>query len=382
MAPSVSPALTNQVLDEYELVRDTPRRIRFSRSIDCQEFDTTLPPAGVGKSRRSPVPGTYPRGILARKVRVIAGSNSGARSNLAAALAVSGDRRGGRGVISSWSSTVRSVDSDSESLPDIERGERGKRGERGGRAVRAARTDRVDSGRSGWKYDQYDRYDDQVSPVHYRDRGRDCDRDCDRDRDRNRSRNRDLDLDRDRDVDRDRDRDRDRNWNHEREHGRTSSVAASSASGVASRGDGDFPDLIPIPSAVYGSVRPARRAALNAKLLSRSASASASASPSGSFPVSAGSPNTGIYSHGSFDSFGSFGTVDGFPGAAPFGSSGFSGSSSRSSSRSSSVYAVTPRSRTPAISSRVLNPHREVVASVRPVGSSVVSMRYVSVGDL
>lgn len=358
MAPSVSPALTNQVLDEYELVRDTPRRIRFSRSIDCQEFDTTLPPAGVGKSRRSPVPGTYPRGILARKVRVIAGSNSGARSNLAAALAVSGDRRGGRGVISSWSSTVRSVDSDSESLPDIERGERGKRGERGGRAVRAARTDRVDSGRSGWKYDQYDRYDDQVSPVHYRDRGRDCD------------------------VDRDRDRDRGRNWNHEREHGRTSSVAASSASGVASRGDGDFPDLIPIPSAVYGSVRPARRAALNAKLLSRSASASASASPSGSFPVSAGSPNTGIYSHGSFDSFGSFGTVDGFPGAAPFGSSGFSGSSSRSSSRSSSAYAVTPRSRTPAISSRVLNPHREVVASVRPVGSSVVSMRYVSVGDL
>lgn len=367
MAPSVSSALTNQVLDEYELVRDTPRRIRFSRSIDCQEFDTTLPPAGVGKSRRSPVPGTYPRGILARKVRVIAGSNSGARSNLAATLAVSGDRRVGRGVVSSWSSTVRSVDSDSESLPDIERGERGKCGERVGRAVRAARTDRVDSGRSGWKYGQYDRYDDhQASLVH----------DRDRDRDRDRSRNRDFDRDRDRNVDRDRDRDRDRNWNHEREHGRTSSVAGSSASGVASRGDGDFPDLV--PSAVYSSVRPARRAALNAKLLSRSASALASVSPSGSSPVSAGSPNTGIYSHGSFDSFGSFGAVDGFPGAAPFGSSGFSGSSSRSSS----AYAATPRSRTPAISSRVLNPHREVVASVLPVGSSVVSMRYVSVGDL
>lgn len=380
MAPSVSSALTNQVLDEYELVRDTPRRIRFSRSIDCQEFDTTLPPAGVGKSRRSPVPGTYPRGILARKVRVIAGSNSGARSNLAAALAVSGDRRVGRGVVSSWSSTVRSVDSDSESLPDIERVERGKRGERVGRVVRAARTDRVDSGRSGWKYDQYDRYDDQVSPVHDRDRDRDCDRDRDRNRSRNRYLDRSLDRDCDRDVDRDRDRDRDRNWNLEREYGRTSIVAGSSASGVASRGDGDFPDLI--PSAVYGSVRTARRAALNAKLLSRSASVSASASPSGSFPVSAGSSNTGIYSHGSFDSFGSFGAVDGFPGAAPFNSSGFSGSSSRSSS----AYAVTPRSRTPArtsaISSRVLNPHREVVASVRPVGSSVVSMRYVSVGDL
>jgi hypothetical protein len=366
MAPSVSSALTNQVLDEYELVRDTPRRIRFSRSIDCQEFDTTLPPAGVGKSRRSPVPGTYPRGILARKVRVIAGSNSGARSNLAAALAVSGDRRVGRGVVSSWSSTVRSVDSDSESLPDIERVKRGERGERVGvgRAARTARTDRVNSGRSGWKYDQYDRYDDQVSPV------QDRDRDRDRDRDHNRSRNRDLDRDRDRD------RDHDRNWNREREHGLTSIAGGSTASGVASRGDGDFPDLI--PSAVYGSVRPARRAALNAKMLSRSASVSASASPSGSFLVSAGSPNTGIYSHGSFDSFDSFGTADGFSGAAPFDSSGSLGSSSRSSS----AYAVTPRSRTPAISSRVLNPRREVVASVLPVGSSVVSMRYVSVGDL